>query len=255
MPAAHVQTVTNSGSGATWSVTITVTAGNFLRVVVHTADEPFSNTTPISSSPSNTWTVDKEFERAPGNPQMLNAYAMNIAGGSTTIQGSLPGGGSDWVVKVMEFSGVALTSALDVHTDQTDATTDNVKESGATSASTQADAVAIGSFSVVTQTPNWSVGSNGYTITSGGTDLVAVEYKLLAATGPENADINFGSGNSTVDCRVAVFKAAVAAGGQPTMRRWGTIPGLFGGRSLSNRRYGVQGASLEEIEMYGRKAA
>lgn len=195
----------SSVTTASW----TSTSGNML-IAVAQADTVAQNGITVTDNKGNTWSrVRSDSLAATFDLEIWVAY--NITGGAGhTVTATDNGGGVDSLLIVEEWSGAALSSALDKTTGTT-GTTSTALNSGASAATTQAAEVVIGA----------GVASGNVTMTAGATysnlnkinttfSTLAFESKIVAATGTQTADMTSGSAGSWV-CQVAAFKEATVA--------------------------------------------
>lgn len=211
----------HTGTNITFASTVTTaswtsTAGNML-IAIAEADVVATNGITITGNLSTSWTrVISNSVASTFDLELWVAY--NIAGGAgQTVTATDNGGGVDSLIIVEEWSGAALTSALDKSAGTTGVAS-SALNSGATAATTQAAELVIGA----------GVASGNVTMTAGAgyTNLnkvnttfstLAFESQVVAATGAQTATMTAGASVSWA-CQVATFKEAVAATvvGSPT---------------------------------------
>lgn len=112
-PFAFVQFSDFSGAAHTKSTTITNGTGNFMYLSVWIGTGLPGSLT-VSDTKGNVWTLIDSTNDG-GGTGTANYYAAGIAGGSNTITVSFVGGAAVMNAVVMEYSGIASSSPLDVH--------------------------------------------------------------------------------------------------------------------------------------------
>jgi hypothetical protein len=211
MAIAYVQSASATGvAGAYYTntkpVTISPVAGNLLVLTV--VNGGIVNGTTVTDSKGQTWTKALDVITAESK-HLAMYYAMNIGSGSTTITPSaVDGVGAanyvSWAVIVQEFSGVALSAALDVSASALDSGYVQSHSAGPTATTAQANELVVvgyasGVDSQTVATPTFTAGSGysnmvsqlgGGTTTSDRTYLsAAMQSKVVSATGTQSGSL------------------------------------------------------------------
>lgn len=206
----------HTGTNTTFASTVTTaswtsTGGNAL-IAVAEADVVAANGITVTDSKGNSW--NRIISTALAATFDLEMWvALNITGGAShTVTATDNGGGVDSLLIVEEWSGVAISSAIDKSAGAT-GTASTALNSGASAATTQADELVVGG----------GVASGNVTMTAGAGysnlnkinttfSTLAFESQIVAATGAQTATMTSGTAGSWV-CQVGTLKALVAAGG------------------------------------------
>lgn len=189
----------------------TATAGNML-VAIAEADTVASNGITITGNNSASFARVISTVTS-GNFDLEVWVAYNIAGGAgQTVTAADNGGGVDSLIMVEEWSGAALTSALDQSTGQS-LTGLSSYTSGNTAATSQANELIVGALAVTAGTVLTAGAgfTNLNTVTTAFSQL-AFETKVVAATGVQAATAtSVATSACSISC--STFKEAAAVGG------------------------------------------
>lgn len=211
MAIAYSQSTTVASGASVTSVTtgaITTTTGNLLVALAAS----YVQTATVSDSKGNTWTNVASFTAGTGRVRM--DYVLNATGGASHTFTATCGSADYPTITVMEFSGVATSSALDV------SATDFV--SGGSSShtvgpvtTTDAGDVLIGVGSSPSST-SYTVSApftQDRTLDTGALEGIVTGYYLPGSTG--NYSFDFTTSNSSAAARsiIAAFKPAAGGGG------------------------------------------
>lgn len=112
-PFSFVQFKDFSGTSHSQSAVVTNTANNFMYLSVWIGTG-LPGGLSVSDTNGNSWILIDSTNDG-GGTGTANYYAANIAGGSNTITVLFVGGAAVLNAVMMEYSGIALTSPLDVH--------------------------------------------------------------------------------------------------------------------------------------------
>lgn len=141
-------------------------------------------------------------------------HQLNIAGGSTVVNVTYPGGSADFGAYVMEFTDVATSSALDVTGSNEDDTTNNPTATPSPGLTTTDTDVAVVTYSMdrnasPTAQANWTL----YAATGTKAGWGAAAFRIFTGTtSGERGAINFGTGAHYAAC-IATYKQAAGGGG------------------------------------------
>lgn len=191
--------------GGNVTTAMSTTTGNFLVALV--TQNGFHVVTSVTDTAGNTYAQAFTKQQATFNEQMDLWYAMNITGNASNVT-TFNGASTPVNCEVQEWSGIALTSALDqTGTATTSGGTPSVTASGAT---TVANELIVGVIETVIDTVN-SAGS-GYSNFSAdpySNISTGIESKIVSSTGTYSADFGTGSSQNKI-LGIATFKAAAS---------------------------------------------
>lgn len=204
---------TTSGSGSSFLVAFLTANGDTV--------------TSVTDAYSNTYSVVTTVVETVNGNKMWVYQATNGSGGTNhTVTVTMSSGG---VAKISftEITGAATASIVD----QSNAVHDNATPYSCAITTTVADSIAIAYATVID-----GAGSGTYTANGGFTAYqnnatthpMAAAYKVLSATGTEDPAWTHSTKSYSALITLNV-KAAAAASGQPTMRRFGGVPGMTPG--------------------------
>ena len=213
MAIALAQTVhkTRVNYSGTTTAAITPTAGSLLVSVEAVFSTTIAEHT-LADSKTNGWAVANAAS-GDADSHVIIRYAMNVAGGATTLTWSETGAGSmDVEADILEFTGIALTLALDVAVDATDTSAEPAVSSGTLA---QADEVIVAIASHTGADTTWAVDAAGVLISENEDNdngqTYSSQHQIVAATTSEAMEWTLGA-SRTWFATLASFKA-VAAGG------------------------------------------
>jgi hypothetical protein len=186
-----------------------------LLVVAVVADNanPIVNPT-ISDTQGNTWNAVPGITGESGRPTLV-WYAMDCKAGANTVSISAPGS-ADNRITVTEYSGVALTAALDQVGDTTGSGTSVASPAVTT---TQAAELIIGIMECDGTTP---VAGSGFTMRESD-NVSGFEDKIVAATGSYTATFTCGGGGWGASIITFKAKTAPAVGLSATSLNFGNV--------------------------------
>lgn len=180
MAAAFVQTATQSSSGGTASLGVTLaspaTQGNL--VVVHVRIVGTASVTSVTDDKGNTYVIGSALGLPTANQSLYQAYGVQVTGGATTITVTLSTSiavrlGAD------EYSGTAASNAAVA--DQSSTGTGSGSSLAVSSFSPSATGLLIVACGNIAASPTWTAGS-GYVLASGsGSVAMRSQYKLSGA--------------------------------------------------------------------------
>lgn len=171
-------------------------AGNAIVVTCWAFSSNAFATGNVTDNQGNTYTFIEERANVSGDARAATYYALNIGApsGTFTVTLNMSGASDAMVVGSAEFSGVAVTGALDQHT--TGQGTSAAPSTGTTASTSQADEVAVGTV---------EIGTNGPYVTPSGWSQIIEEddnsgiqggesvYQILSAVGTPAATWSTGS--------------------------------------------------------------
>ena len=212
MAIAFVQNLGNlsTGSATSLSGTFGSSTGSGNMIAIGSRIGATGRTVTGSDNKSNSYSQAKNQVQASDNHEGFAHYGLNISGGAShQVTISISGAAASIRMTLHEFSGIALSSALD-------------QVNGAEGIST-----ALNSGNVTTTQADellFGVGTNGnertftagasylnlVTSPSGGTAKEAGENQIVSSTGTYSASFTIGT-SDTWACIIATFKGAVAA--------------------------------------------
>lgn len=199
----QTQGLTNSNvtsKDVTWAGN--TTTGNFIVVTVSTPTGGSNEVSGVTDSQTNTY--QRAIREVTTNHMVEIWYAMDITGGTTPTVTASFSGSLRPCMTIHEFSGVALTAALDQQLGGggTGVTTMTI---GPTSTTTVADELVFAVFnqnaSPATHTAVSPYG-NGQTQTASTTGTSGTEFQVVSSIDDQTATMTTGSTN--------VYKAAIA---------------------------------------------
>ena len=188
------------------SVTLTgTTAGNFLVVSASWADT--TSDPAVSDTASNTWNPLPVLRGPTGQgPASIKLfYAMNIRAGNTTI--TLSSSPADVGIHVVEYSGVATGTSLDVTNTAVAAGPSTTPTSGSFT-STVGDLIYVYLADEGAAQTTVTAGAGYTTITTTGNHFDGSEDNLSATAGAQTASFTLGTATGSWALYVATFKAA-----------------------------------------------
>lgn len=213
MAAAYVKSGANIDFGAT-TVAVTITSVTAASALV--AFSSWLSTTitlsSITDSKSQTYTLLDNPTTNTGNGRAASGYTLNVGAGNTTITMTLSAGVTA-ELHVLEFSGLATSTAEDGHTAQAQSnpgTGANAETSGAIVTTVAGDAVAACTFDLSNTDAASAVGT-GYTIAATGT-FGKSEYQIQAAAGSIAGTFTEDDASSQNITLVLALKAAGGGG-------------------------------------------
>jgi hypothetical protein len=188
------------------SVTLNgTTAGNFLVVSASWADTTSDPT--VSDTASNTWNplpvLRGPAGQAPTSIKLF--YAMNIAGGNTTI--TLSSSPADVGIHAVEYSGVATGTSVDVTNTAVAAAGSTTPTSGSFTP-TAGDLIYVIFADEGTAQSTINAGSGYALITATGNHVDGSEDNLSATAGAQTASFTLGTTTYSWALYVATFKPA-----------------------------------------------
>lgn len=204
-----------SGTDTTFASTVstslvTATAGNLVMCVTE-SDVVAQNGITVIDSKGNTWTRVRS-DAIAATLDLETWYSRITTGGASyKVTASDNGGGVDSSIICEEWSGEAA-SPVDVNQGATDNTgLSGALNSGATSATSQANEVVIGGGATA-GAPTYTVGSGYSNMNRVATTFtsLAFESKIVSATGAQTATLTAGAAGSW-GMHVATFKELVPA--------------------------------------------
>ena len=231
---AYVQRVAvndDFGGDATLVLNITPSAGSLLALGFAWEVASGFAISSVADNQGNTWTAAAAAAATGVIDKVAGYYAMNVAGAATTITVTLTGAPDRFRGRVHEYSGRALTGALDI-----------AKAQGQTNPGTGTDAVTTGTASVTADgcdIMGFSSESNDQPVYTAGTNYTlggtltgtADERRENVSAGSHAATFTINSGAADPTTLMMAF-APPAAGGQPTSKRFGGVPSMsFPGRN------------------------
>lgn len=207
----------DNAGGFTQTVTITpgsnVTAGNFLIAFITNSATVVGSVSSVSDTLTNGWSKLDSVTAVSNDTEVW--FAANITGGADVITVS-SASFVNWSVVVYEYSGVALTSPIDVYVATSDGVGNFLQShtSGTTGATGQANEVILGFYGCSNGTPGFALGS-GYgnlTTSTSGSFLAAMgEDKLVSSTGTQTAAMATTAFTNGVAWCVTVKQAATTS--------------------------------------------
>lgn len=219
----QVSTAGDAAAGTAVSTTLTTTAGNLLHVFTIYRDAGEGTGQSVSGC-GLTWNLIATPTRT--TRIMAHYYAANISGGSCTVTLNTPNSNQFRALTVVEISGLATTSPLDVNswnTQETPGTGSNAVVSGSATATQAGYLSAIG-----VQVNDISAGSppsagtgftdNGASLQPVGLNVGRVEH-LNVAAGSHQATFTSTAGNVAHTAIMAIFKDAAGGSGLLLRRR------------------------------------
>jgi hypothetical protein len=212
MAIAFIQSTAVAASTGFGTITIGITTTSGHLLVSHIANYTIA-TAITSDSLSNTWTNAANFATGSGFIRM--DFVANCVGGAShtfTATGNFP------AITVQEFSGVALTSALDA------SGTDFISGGGASHpvscTTTNANDVVVGGGSSSNST-SFAVSSpftQDRTLDTGTFEGIATGFNIVSATGSQTFTITTTNTGCTTRSIIAAFKADAGAPAPPIGR-------------------------------------
>jgi hypothetical protein len=201
--ATNVSSITNTfGSN--------VTAGNLL-VAVGSINDATAPTLSFSSTGSPTWAVTAQYDDSTNTAQTIAiGYCQNAPGGATTVTFSFPPGGAPSSLIIAEYSGAAVSGALDQNTagKTTAATTTPTDDAMVTTANGD---LIIGAITYRNANKPVTVGAGYSLIADESTNTnLAVEDRIQASAGSIATTWTVTGGTLPSGVMSAAFKAAPA---------------------------------------------
>lgn len=227
MAFSHVQgdptTGASSGSTSALAITVASTTGNNLGVVGSVLASTSRTVSSVTDDKSNSWSSALGPIDGGATCRAYQHYAVLAVAAVTTVTVNIGGGTSAVTAGFDEFSGNATSSVL--------GTTGSGTGTGTSPTLSGAITPTAGNLVVASTGGSASLGNpptagSGYTLGGRVTNgRMANEYKLSATTSE-----NPGMTTSSVTwAHLAAEYVVPAGGGQPTMRRWGGVPGMMPG--------------------------
>jgi hypothetical protein len=225
MTATHVQSTSGQASGTapkTVAVTLNgVATGNLLILACSGFGGSVWTPTPtisVSGGQAVTWTRVTSTNFG-SNFGIVLYYAQNAIAGSYAITVTPPAGTTDTAVAFAEYSGMLTVGVLDKSA--VGSSTATSLTTSATTTTAQADELIIGAFSHDNNTPTITAGT-GFTmrqsIANSTTSIgIALEEKIVAATGTQTAAISYTTSQNNVGL-VVTFAAAAGGGAAAPLR-------------------------------------
>lgn len=213
MAAAYVKSGANIDFGVTTvAVTITsVTAGSALVAFCSWLSATITLSS-ITDSKSQSWTLLDNPTTNAGNGRAASGYTLNVGAGNTTVTMTVSAGVTA-EIHVLEFSGVATSSAEDGHVAQAQSnpgTAANAETSTTITTTVAGDAVAGCTFDL-SNTDSASAVGTGFTIAATGT-FGKSEYQIQSAAGSIAATFTEDDASSQNITLVLALKPAGGGG-------------------------------------------
>lgn len=193
-------------TSTTLAFTSNNTAGNFIAVGVWL--DASGRTVTVTDSVGNTYALAKRQANTTNVFETFILYAMNIGGGANTLTISIDGAAAVMRVIQYEFSGVALTNALDQTAGAEGTGTAVDSGSVVTGENNELIFVVGGSFTNVA----WTAGTNYLNLLqiAAGAGKVAGEWQNLATAGSISGTFTLGASASWTGA-IATFKSSSTA--------------------------------------------
>ena len=209
----------NTGYSASGNCTVSITsttAGNFLVVSIGIRDGSNETVPSVTDNKSDVYSAAWNVGNAAGgNYTTAIFYSANVPAGVTSVTVNNPANGAGMVVNVVQYSGVATSSALDVSSDPTHTVTGSSPYASASVTTTQASELLVGyvinlsANDTITGTNGWSA-ATANTITSSGT-TVGTQDQIVSSMGSyQNTGTSSSASISYVG--IATFKGGSGTG-------------------------------------------
>lgn len=211
---------TKTGNGATASATLSgltsTTAGNLLLFCIVTANNPGNNTFTMPAGWTQVGTTVNENVYI-GLTTAIYAY-VNNPGGITSVTCTINAAPSQWDAQLLEFSGIATSSPLDVYA--TAAVTSGTQKGGTVSATTTVAGDLLvgvsfvnstnGGIATITEPTGWTAGAD--IADASGWAQVGSAYQVQASAGSASYSPTW-SLKDDAELWLVAFEAASGGGG------------------------------------------
>jgi hypothetical protein len=207
-----------------------------LIIHAHAADDLSLATPSVTDNNSGSYTAIANLNYGAGSKMRLSAFlAGNLAGRSGHIV-TVTYAKASWIAgKCYELSGVPTSSLITGTTATNTGTGTAVSSSSITPAAAGLHFAGMGfDLAGTTITPTWAGALEDAELDQSGglINCLSILRKAAVASSAQTATWTTGSPNAWAAFNLAIKDAAVAAGGQPTMRRWGGVQTMLGGQPV-----------------------